>query len=180
MKKLFRKLITLKPIWALLLFILIDIIFVGMGMGVPFFCILMGIPLGWFLVLYGTAGENGTREVMWKMLTYAAITAGITLVGMLIIWVPMGRLLFDPGNDFSTSGVPLILYEPRASLVGWLGLMILVSLVLQLLTTLFGAYLTLLGWLNTAKKTAMHNAHGEEDLVMRLDFQPVSFRAEVE
>ena len=75
------------------------------------------------------------------------------MVGMLIIWVPMGRLLFDAGNDFSTSGVPLILYEPRASLIGWLGLMILVSPVLQLLTTLFGAYLTLLGWLNNAKES---------------------------
>ena len=153
MKKLFRKLFTLKPIWVLSLFLLIDIILIGMGMGVPFFCILMGIPLGWFLVLYVTAGMSGTREVMWRVLTYAAITAGITMVGMLIIWVPMGRLLFDPGNDFSTSGVPLILYEPRASLVGWLGLMILVSPVLQLLTTLFGAYLTLLGWLNNAKES---------------------------
>jgi len=153
MKKLFRKLFTLKPIWVLSLFLLIDIILIGMGMGVPFFCILMGIPLGWFLVLYVTAGMSGTREVMWRVLTYAAITAGITMVGMLIIWVPMGRLLFDPGNDFSTSGVPLILYEPRASLIGWLGLMILVSPVLQLLTTLFGAYLTLLGWLNNAKES---------------------------
>ncbi len=62
------KLTALKPLWALLLFTLINVIFIGMGMGVPFFCILMGIPLGWFLVLYVTARTSGTREVMWKVL----------------------------------------------------------------------------------------------------------------
>jgi len=122
-------------------------------MGVPFFCILMGIPLGWFLVLYVTASVSGTREVMLKVITYAAIAATITMVAMLILWLPLSKMLFDPGNDLSTAGVPLILYEPRASLIGWLGLMIMVSPVLQLLTTLFGAWLTLLGWLNRVKKT---------------------------
>ena len=71
--------------------------------------------------------------------------------GMLIIWIPFGALLFEPGNDLSTAGVPLILYQPRASLIGWLALMIIVSPVMQLLTTLFGAYLTLLGWLGSQK-----------------------------
>ena len=147
MKKVLSKLTALRPFWALLCFILIDVIFIGMGMGVPFFCILMGIPLGWFLVLHVAARTSGTREVMWKVLVYAAIAAGITMVGMLIIWLPISTVLFDPGNDLSTTGVPLILYEPRASFIGWLGLMIVVSPVLQLLTTLFGAWLTLLGWM---------------------------------
>jgi hypothetical protein len=147
MKKIMAKLTALKPLWAVFLFTLINVIFIGMGMGVPFFCILMGIPLGWFLVLYVTARTSETRDVMWKVLIYAAIAAGITMVGMLIIWLPISSLLFDPGNDLSTTGVPLILYEPRASFIGWLGLMIVVSPVLQLLTTLFGAWLTLLGWL---------------------------------
>ncbi len=151
MKKIMDKLIALKPLWALLLFTLLNVIFIGMGMGVPFFCILMGIPLGWFLVLYVTARTSGMREVMWKVLTYAAIAASITIVGMLIIWLPISTVLFDPSNDLSTTGVPLILYEPRASFIGWLGLMILVSPVLQLLTTLFGAWLTLLGWLGSQK-----------------------------
>jgi hypothetical protein len=151
LNKMMSKLIALKPLWALLFFTLINIIFIGMGMGVPFFCILMGIPLGWFLVLYATARTSGTREVMWKVLIYAAIAASITMVGMLIIWLPISTVLFDPGNDLSTTGVPLILYEPRASFIGWLGLMIVISPVLQLLTTLFGAWLTLLGWLGGKK-----------------------------
>jgi hypothetical protein len=151
MRKLLARLTALKPRWVLLLFILADVVFIGMGMGVPFFCILMGIPLGWFLVLYVTARNNDVRGVMWKVLVYAAIAAGITVMGMLIIWVPLSTMLFEPGNDLSTSGVPLILYEARASLIGWLALMIVISPVLQLLTTLLGAYLTLLGWLGGHK-----------------------------
>ena len=153
MEKFMAKLIAIKPLRALLLFTLINVIFIGMGMGVPFFCILMGIPLGWFLVLYATARTNGMREVMWKVLIHAAIAASITMVGMLIIWLPVSTVLFDPGNDLSTTGVPLILYEPRASFIGWLGLMIVVSPILQLLTTLFGAWLTLLAWMGTQKSS---------------------------
>ena len=55
----------------------------------------------------------------------------------------MVPLAFDSGYDFENFGVPLILYEPRASFVGWLVLMILVSPFLQLLTTVFASYVTL-------------------------------------
>jgi hypothetical protein len=151
MKKFLMKIIAIKPPWLLVLFILIDVICVGMGMGVPFFCILLGIPIGWFLVLYVTARTSNIREVLWKVLIYGAVAAGVTVVGMLIIWIPFSALLFKPGSDLSTVGMPLILYQPRASLIGWLALMIIVSPVMQLLTTLFGAYLTLLGWLGGQK-----------------------------
>jgi hypothetical protein len=154
MKNFLKKITAKKPLWVLALYILIDVICVGMGMGVPFFCILLGIPVGWFLVLYVTTRTTDVREVLWKVLIYAAIAAGITIVGMLIIWVPFGALLFEPGNDLSAAGMPLILYQPRASLIGWLALMIIISPVMQLLTTLFGAYLTLLGWLSGQKRVA--------------------------
>ena len=42
----------------------------------------------------------------------------------------------------------MILYEPLASFIGWQVLMVLISPFLQLLTTLFGSYLAILGWLN--------------------------------
>jgi hypothetical protein len=38
----------------------------------------------------------------------------------------------------------MILYDPTASFVGWLVLMIAVSPFLQLLTTVFGSHLTLM------------------------------------
>jgi len=41
-------------------------------------------------------------------------------------------------------GIPLILYEPRASFIVWLILMIVISPFLQFLMTLFGAQLALL------------------------------------
>jgi len=154
MNNFLNKLIAIKTLWALVLFVLLDIFCIGMGMGVPFFCILLGIPIGWFLVLYVTAKTTDVREVLWKVLVYAAIAAGVTVVGMLIIWIPFSALLFKPGSDLSTVGMPLILYQPRASLIGWLALMIIISPVMQLLTTLFGTYLTILGWLGSQKSVA--------------------------
>lgn len=147
MKNLLSKLITLKPLWALGIFILLDIICIGMGMGVPFFCILLGLPLGWFIVKYSTARTKQIRVVFRQVLLYSAVTAAVTLLGMCLIWLPISTMLFDPGNDLSTTGVPLILYEPRASFIAWLALMIMISPVLQLLTTLFSSHLTLLSWL---------------------------------
>lgn len=41
--------IKLKPKIIVILYILIDIICVGVGMGVPIFCILLGFPLGWYI-----------------------------------------------------------------------------------------------------------------------------------
>jgi len=58
-------------------------------------------------------------------------------------------LLFDPITDLANFGIPLILYDPKASFIGWLILMIAVSPFLQLLTTLFGSHLTLLNWLQS-------------------------------
>jgi hypothetical protein len=67
---------------------------------------------------------------------------------MVAIWGPTISMLFDPGRDLANTEVPMILYEPRASFIGWIVLMIVISPALQLLTTLFGSHLTLLGWLD--------------------------------
>jgi hypothetical protein len=149
--KIINKFRKIKITSALVLFILVDIVSIGMGMGVPFFSILLGIPLGWFLVLFVTDKTTRVQDILWWVLIYAAVAAGITVLGMLMIWLPMSTLLFDPTNDLTMTGVPLILYEPRASFIGWLVLMIVISPVLQVLTTLFGAYLTLLGWMHGQK-----------------------------
>jgi hypothetical protein len=71
---------------------------------------------------------------------------------MIIIWGPTVSILFEPGRDLANTGVPMILYEPMPSFIGWIVLMILISPVLQLLTTLFGSHLALLGWLNDGSK----------------------------
>lgn len=151
MKALMHKLLGLRPLVALGLYVFLDIICIGMGMGVPFFCILLGLPLGWYIVKRLTAETTDMREVFRKTLLCAAIAAAVTCLGMLLIWGTLGVVtLSNPAADFVETGVPMILYEPKASFIGWIVLMIIISPGLQLLTTLFASHLTLLAWLNKA------------------------------
>ncbi len=142
-----KKWLELKPKWVLGIFIILDIVWIGMGMGVPFFCILFGFLVGWYIVWNITTITDNVRMVLRQVLLYAVVTATVTLLGMLIIWGPSISFLFDPERDLVNTGVPMILYEPRASFIGWLVLMIVISPFLQLLTTLFGSYMAMLRWL---------------------------------
>ncbi len=142
-----NRLFTLKPRWALAVFIVLDTICVGMGMGVPIFCILLGFLVGWYIARMVIATTGQIREVLRKLLLHAALTSAFTFVVMTVIWGRCIPMLFDPSTDFADFGIPLILYDPRASFIGWLILMIGVSPFLQLLATLFGSHLTLLNWL---------------------------------
>ncbi len=117
-------------------------------MGVPIFPILFGFFVGWFIVKYVTLRTSSVPQVFRKVLLYALLTSSVTLFWMVVIWAPTMRLLFDPGSDIANFGIPMILYEPLASFIGWTALMILVSPFLQFLTTLFGSYLAQLRWLN--------------------------------
>lgn len=149
MKTLMHKLLGLRPLAALGIYVFLDILCIGMGMGVPFFCILFGLPVGWYIVKRLTAGRAEMRDVFRKVLVYAAIAAALTFLGMLLIWGPLSiGSLSNPATDFVETGVPMILYEPKASFIGWIVLMIIISPGLQLLTTLFASHLTLLAWLN--------------------------------
>lgn len=149
MKMLMKKLLTVRPLATLGIYVFVDIICIGMGMGVPFFCILLGLPLGWYIVKRLTVEQAEIRDILRKMLLYAAIAAVITCLGMLLIWGTLAVVQFsNPATDFAETGVPMILYEPKASFIGWTVLMIVISPGLQLLTTLFASHLTLLAWLN--------------------------------
>ncbi len=143
-----RKLYKLRPLWAFSIYVVLDVIFVGAGMGVPIFCILFGFLVGWYAVKNITSSIDQVREVFRRVLVYATVTAAVTFLGMVAIWTPMISVLFGPDRDIANAGVPMILYEPRASLIGWIVLMIVISPILQLLTTLFGSYLALLKWLD--------------------------------
>ncbi len=131
---------------ALLGYTTADVVCVGMGMGVPVFCILLGLPVGWLIVGHVAVGATDISAVLRKVLLFATVTACVTLAGMALIWGPCAAMLFDPGADLANFGIPLILYEPRASFIGWLALMIVISPVLQLLTTLLGSHLALIRW----------------------------------
>ena len=138
------QLFSLRPRWVLALFLLLDTVCVGMGMGVPIFCILFGFVVGWYVVRRLVATGTDLPRILNRILLYAIVTSAYTFLVMVALWAPAARMLFDPGADLANFGIPLILYDPRASFIGWLVLMIAISPFLQLLTTLFGAHLTLL------------------------------------
>ena len=143
-----HKVFTLKIGWLLAIFVFLDLVCVGMGMGVPIFCIAFGLPVGWYIARRITTHPLDTKQMLRKMLVGAALTSAFTFVGMALLWGRCIVMLFDPNADLANFGIPQVLYEPRASFIGWLALMILISPFLQLLTTLFASHLTLLWWLS--------------------------------
>jgi hypothetical protein len=126
------------------MYVLLDIICAGFGMGVPFFCILFGLPVGWFIAKRISVHPYTFRQWLFKTLKRAALTSAFTVVIMLVVWMSSLLMLFDPTADLANYGIPLILYEPRASFIGWMVLMILISPFLQLLMTLLGSHLSML------------------------------------
>jgi hypothetical protein len=124
---------------ALLIYISLDVLCVGAGMGVPIFCILFGAPVGWYIGNRVSMESADLQSTLRRTLTYAIITASVTFVGMCLIWGRCVVMLFDPAADFVNFGIPMILYQPKASFVGWLVLMIFISPFLQFLMTIFGA-----------------------------------------
>jgi hypothetical protein len=147
-----KKIFNWKLGWALVLFAILDIFCTGAGMGVPFFNIMLGLPVGVYLALRLSDKVSDTRSLMGKLLLWSAITSAFTVLLMVIIWLPAILMLFDPTADLANFGIPMILFEPLASFIGWLVLMILISPFLQMLMTLFGAQVTL--WLAKPKPAA--------------------------
>ena len=135
--------LTLNIRIAFAIYIAADLVCVGMGMGVPIFCIGLGFLVGWYIAMRAIRGSSDVRQTLRTVLLHAVATCLVTFVLMALLWGPTIQLLFDPGYDFANFGIPLILYDPTLSFVGWLVLMIFISPFLQLLTTLFSSYLTL-------------------------------------
>jgi hypothetical protein len=123
----------------LLLFLFLDLLAVCAGMGVPVFAILFGFVVGWFAprVLSATAAD--LRRLLRKCVLAALLTSAFTFLLMLLIWGPAARMLFDPAADLANFGIPMILYEPLASFVGWIVLMVFISPFLQALAATFAA-----------------------------------------
>ena len=140
----FEKFFHLKPLHALGIFIVLNTLCVGLGMGVPIFNILFGFVVGWYIVRMVTTATEDIREILSKILLYAIVTSIVTFVEMALIWGLCIPMLFDPNANLATFGIPQILYTPKPSFIGWLVLMIVISPFLQLLTTMFGAQVMLL------------------------------------
>ncbi|UCD06171.1 MAG: hypothetical protein JSV98_02790 [candidate division WOR-3 bacterium] len=126
-----------------LIYAVVDIICIGLGMGVPVLCIFLGFVVGWFVVGQLSKEAMALHRLFHKTLKYSLLSVTFTFAIMLVIWGRMFLLVFDPNVDYANLGIPLILYDPKLSLMGWLILMIFVSPALQLLTTIFAAYITI-------------------------------------
>ncbi|MDO5835557.1 MAG: hypothetical protein Q4P17_03540 [Methanobacterium sp.] len=127
----------------IVVYVFLDLIFVGIGMGVPFFCILFGLPVGWYLSKRLTLSKKDLGNILNEILKYALYTSLFTFILMLGVWVPVSTMLLDPGADFANFGIPMILYDSKISFIGWIFLMIFISPFLQLLTTIFASNVTL-------------------------------------
>lgn len=134
---------------AFAIFVIVDLVCVGLGMGVPLACILFGFFVGWYIAKRAIMSTANVKDILWKALVQAIATSVFTFVVMGVIWGSTIPMLFDPSADFQNFGHPFILYDPKISFIGWLVLMILISPFLQLLTTIFGSYLTLLHWVRS-------------------------------
>ncbi len=128
-------------------FVVLDALCVGAGMGVPIFCIALGFPAGWYIAARAMQSTSDLGAVLKRTIVLGSLTSAVAFAFMALIWGNVSRMLLDPAADFANFGIPMILYEPKVSFVGWLVLMIFISPFLQLLTTLFASHVTLLVWL---------------------------------
>jgi hypothetical protein len=138
-----HKFYTMKYWGLIVISVLVTTILTGMGMGVPILNILFGFIIGWYTakracILYEDLGQR-----LSKILIYCIFCSGITLVLMLCIWGSTIHMLFNPLSDYKNFGIPMILYDPKQSFIGWLVLMIIISPFLQLLSSIFSAFITL-------------------------------------
>jgi len=139
-----EKLIKLDAKIVVILYILIEIICVGMGMGVPIFCILFGFPLGWYIVKRICRSTEYSYLMFYQILKLSFLASVFTFLLMIVIWGRTIPMLFNPMSDFQNFGHPYILYDPKISFIGWSILMIFISPFLQLLTTIFASFITLI------------------------------------
>ena len=116
-----------------------DVVLAGIGMGVPFFCILAGFVIGWYLP--SAPSTTKTRQGLRGSIVLAVAVAMFTVFVMFVIWSPAIAQAMDPAFDYEGFGIPQILFDPVASYIGWMLLMIVVSPILQMLTMVFSASL---------------------------------------
>jgi len=96
---------------ALAIFVFLDIVCTGLGMGVPIFCILLGLPVGWYIARRISVQSLDSRQMLCKVFLGSALTSTFTFAGMVLLWGPSIAMLFDPTADLANFGAPLILYE---------------------------------------------------------------------
>jgi hypothetical protein len=138
-----NRLVTANARTLLALYAFADLVCLGAGMGVPIFCIALGVPAGWITGKRALAVSSDIGSALQSVMRASALTSLITFIPLLFIWGSCITWLFNPSRDLANFGIPLILYTPQASFIGWLVLMILISPILQGMVTLTAGVLVL-------------------------------------
>ncbi len=138
-----NKFFTLKYWILIVISVLATTILTGIGMGVPILNILFGFIIGWYAVKRALLLYDNLEERLSKIFIYCIFCSGITLILMLGIWGSKISMLFNPLSDYKNFGHPMILFDPKLSFIGWLVLMIIISPFLQLIASIFSAFITL-------------------------------------
>ncbi|MBN2841275.1 MAG: hypothetical protein JXP37_10010 [Coriobacteriia bacterium] len=146
-----------RPLWRVnlpyIVIALLDVFAIGLGGGVPVLAIVYGAGVGWWLVRRGpevlpetspaSEGPSVPRAALRTLIARSAALTAVSLVVLLVVWVPSIPHAFDPAFDPASVGIPLILYTQHASMIGWLVLMLVVSPVLQFAMTVTGGAIAL-------------------------------------
>jgi hypothetical protein len=139
-----KELIKLNAKVVIIMYILIDIICAGAGMGVPIFCILLGFPLGWYITKRVSASTEQLYQKYHKIFKFSLFAVIFTFIIMLIVWGSAILIHIHSPSDIQNFGHPYFLYDPKTSFIGWIILMIIISPFLQLIVTIFAAFITLI------------------------------------
>ena len=123
----------------IIIYILLDLLSITMGMGVPFFTILLGFPIGFLIPTIIADYPKLTPAFLRSILRISLIASMISFLLLAAIWLPSLSWMFDPSRDLADYGMPMILYAPLASFIGWIVLMVVISPFLQFLMALFGS-----------------------------------------
>jgi hypothetical protein len=124
-------------------YVVVDIVAMGMGMGLPIFAILFGFPVGWLLPTFLGIASPCKPGDLRAILRAALLASAVTFAVAAGIWLPTLIRLAGPPGRIANFGIPMILYEPLPSFIGWIVLMVVVSPFLQLLAIVFGSVLHL-------------------------------------
>jgi hypothetical protein len=134
-----RKYFSRKYLFPILAFCIIDLIAIGAGMGVPIFAILFGFIVGWIAPSIIIPSATNLRQLLRECVFVSLLTSCFTFLVMIILWGPVTRMLLETSADYVNFGIPMILYDPKVSFIGWIILMIFISPILQLLATVFSS-----------------------------------------
>lgn len=129
----------------IIIYVLANGFLTAFGIGIPILNIFFGFYVGYYIT-------NKFHDNLKSIWTYSLSSSAITFIFMLLIWGNLIFKIFDPSFDFSNFGHPMILFDPKMSFIGWIVLMIVISPFLQLLTTIFSAFICLMKNNKSTKK----------------------------